>query len=387
MDDPRNVFRDAGASAMNVRSSRRAFLAAAGLAAAGTALGGSIALPTAAQAAAWSVVPDDTPHKRTWMAWPSSTAIWGRTLLPKIQADIATIAKTIAKYEPVVMCADGTTNAATARSKCGSTVTVISSIPVDDCWMRDSGPQFRRDGLGHLNVVGLNFNAWGNKQTHNKDKNVAMNVAAFDGLAFTTASFVGEGGAIENDGDGTCMGTVSSLVNANRNPGKTQAQVEAAILAAYGAQKMIWFPGLVGQDITDDHVDATSRFVRPGVGMVQLPLASQHDIWSNDERSQYGILSTSTDAKGRAIQVIQMAGPDPSKMRVKDPNFVDSYVNYHVVNGAVITAQFGDTSADAASKATLAAAYPGRVIEQINIDNLGDGGGGIHCVTMGEPLP
>jgi len=79
--------------------------------------------------------------------------------------------------------------------------------------------------------------------------------------------------------------------------------------------------------------------------------------------------------------------PDVTKIRqANSRTIVDAYVNYHVVNGAVITANFGDAAADAAAKVVLGAAYPGRVIEMINIDNLALGGGGVHCVTVGEPL-
>ena len=69
----------------------------------------------------------------------------------------------------------------------------------------------------------------------------------------------------------------------------------------------------------------------------------------------------------------------------RHPGFVDDYVNYYVCNGAVITAQFGDARADATTRRTLAATFPGRAIEQLNIDNLGNGGGGIHCVTQQQP--
>jgi agmatine deiminase len=70
----------------------------------------------------------------------------------------------------------------------------------------------------------------------------------------------------------------------------------------------------------------------------------------------------------------------------KDVNFVGCYANYYVCNGAVLCAQFGDARTDAEAKSTLAGAFPGRVIEQLNIDALGIGGGGIHCVTQQEPL-
>lgn len=327
---------------------------------------------------------EDKLHARTWMAWPSSTAIWGSALLPGIQADIALIAKTIAKYEPVILCADGATNASTAKTKAGTTVTVISDIPVDDLWARDTACLFRVDGAGKHDAIGLNFNGWGNKQTHAKDSLVAGRIAAKAGVPFSTASFTSEPGAIEQDGEGTLIATESSIINANRNSGKTKAQLETAMMAAYGATKVIWVKGIVGQDITDDHIDATSRFVRPGVVMVQVAPASDTSVWGDDSRSQFAILSAATDAKGRKLQVIKIN--PPATTRVTSPDFLNSYMNYYVCNGAVITAQFGDAVGDAAAKAAFVAAFPGRTIEMLNLDRLYNGGGGVHCSTQQEPI-
>ncbi|MFB7253426.1 agmatine deiminase family protein [Streptomyces nojiriensis] len=370
---------------------RRRFLAAAGLTAAAAALAategraGAAAAIRPAAAGAFRVPIEDVRHTRTWMAWPDSTSIWGNTL-GGVQQDIALIARTIAKYEPVYICANSG-SAAKARSMCGSTVTVISTIPVDDCWMRDTGPVFRTDGSGGLDAVGLNFNGWGKKQAHSRDNLVAGRIASYVGVPFTAAALVGEGGAIEQDGAGTLMATRSSLVNKNRNPNRTEAQIEAALLAAYGASKVIWFDGVKGQDITDDHVDATSRFLTPGRAAVQMPLASDNDVYAKDARQQYQILSASTAADGTRMTVDQIQGPDYNKIRSANPDFLASYANYYLCNGAVISAHFGDTRADTAAKATLARLYPGRTVEQLNIDRLGTGGGGIHCVTQQQPVP
>ncbi|MFJ3876319.1 agmatine/peptidylarginine deiminase [Streptomyces sp. NPDC090077] len=368
---------------------RRRFLTAAGLAAAGAAVTAAAA-PAVARAAArpaaagaFRVPIEDVRHTRTWMAWPDSTSIWGNKL-SGVQSDIALIARTIAKYEPVYLCANSG-SAARARSLCGSTVTVLTSIPVDDCWMRDSGPVFRTDGAGGLDAIGLNFNGWGNRQTHAKDNLVAGRVAAYTGVPFTSAALIGEGGAVEQDGAGTLMATRSSLVNSNRNPGKSQAQIEAALCTAYGASKVIWFDGVRGQDITDDHVDATSRFLAPGRALVQMPLATDNDVYAKDARQQYQILSAATAANGTRMSVDQLQGPDYYKIRSTNPDFLASFANYYVCNGAVISGQFGDTRADTASRATLGRLFPGRVVEQLNIDRLGTGGGGIHCVTQQQP--
>ncbi|WP_326707111.1 agmatine deiminase family protein [Streptomyces cyaneofuscatus] len=373
------------------RPNRRRFLAAAGLTAAGAALaavqGSAGAAPVRRPAAGTYRVPiEDVRHTRTWMAWPDSTAIWGRGALAGIQADIALIARTIARYEPVIMLANSA-SAAKARSQCGTAVTVISSIPVDDCWMRDTGPVFRTDGTGGLDAVGLNFNGWGRKQAHAKDALVAERIAAYTGVPFTYAEFVGEGGAIEQDGAGTLMATRSSLLNRNRNPGMAERTLTAEMCEAYGASKVIWFDGVYGQDITDDHVDATSRFLAPGEALVQMPLATDNDAYAKDARQQHRILTESTTAAGGPMDVTRLQGPDYDRIRSGNPDFLASYANYYLCNGAVISAHFGDARADAAAKATLTRLYPGRAVEQLNIDRLGTGGGGIHCVTQQQPVP
>ncbi len=57
------------------------------------------------------------------------------------------------------------------------------------------------------------------------------------------------------------------------------------------------------------------------------------------------ILQASTDAGGKKLQIIVL--PEPYDIRSKSDDFVASYVNYYVCNGAVIAPQFGDDAADA----------------------------------------
>ncbi|MCJ0871982.1 agmatine/peptidylarginine deiminase [Streptomyces sp. AP-93] len=375
--------------------SRRTLLTRTGAVAAGLAVGPVLGGIQPAQAAGWRVPGEETSHKRTWMAWPSSYTIWGSTL-SKIQTDIAKLAKEVAKYEPVTMCADGSSAASQARSMCGSTVTVISSVPVSDCWMRDTGPLFRVDDVGGLDSIGLNFNAWGENATtfygipgsaYNKDRVVAQKLAAYTGVAFAKSSVVGEGGGVEYDGDGTLMATESCWVNSNRNPGKTRSQIEAELLARFGATKMIWLPGVYGEDVTDGHIDGTARYIKPGVVMVQLNGAVRPAVWTRNAQAIHDVLVNATDARGRRLQVLTIQGPDtlPRIAAGKRADFLSSYMNWTVTNQAVITTQFGDIAKDAAAKSAIAAAY-GRPVVQLNLDNLyGNGGGGAHCVTMQEP--
>ena len=62
-----------------------------------------------------------------------------------------------------------------------------------------------------------------------------------------------------------------------------------------------------------------------------------------------------------------------------------SYVNHYVCNGAIIMAEFGDRDSYQRAAACMRTAYPNREMIQINVDALGELGGGIHCATHQLP--
>jgi agmatine deiminase len=51
----------------------------------------------------------------------------------------------------------------------------------------------------------------------------------------------------------------------------------------------------------------------------------------------------------------------------------------------VIAVEFGDDTIDEQARKTLAQLYPGREIVMLNVDPIGDAGGGIHCATQQQP--
>ena len=50
-----------------------------------------------------------------------------------------------------------------------------------------------------------------------------------------------------------------------------------------------------------------------------------------------------------------------------------------------MAAEFGDRETDEIARAALARHYPGRDIVMLNVDLLGEMGGGIHCATQQMP--
>lgn len=327
--------------------------------------------------------PEETdPHERTFMQWPVNPAVHDDPdFLSDLQATIAEIASTIAEFEPVVMLAAAEHHKAIKRLVSGQVD--LWDIPTDDLWARDSGPSFVVDGKGGLAVTQFDFNGWGGKQTHAHDGQIAARVAERLGLPVFDAGLVGEAGGVETDGHGTLIAHESTFINPNRNKG-SKAEVEAMLLETMGAKKMIWAPGIKGADITDYHIDALARFVKPGQVVIQKgDEVDPADPWSVAAFATHDILAGATDAEGRKLEMVIL--PEPLDIRVDSADFVSSYVNYYVCNGAVIAAEFGDKAADAKAAEILTELYPGREIVMLNIDTVGEVGGGIHCATHEQP--
>ena len=330
------------------------------------------------------VMPDEAdPHVRTWMAFGASASIWGRELLPEVRRNLATIANTIAQYEPVTMLVCQR-EYDIAQRMVGNHVELVIA-PLDDLWIRDTGPVFVRDGAARKAAINFNFNGWGEKQEYAKDAKVADFVAELAQAELLTTSLVMEGGCIEVDGHGTAIMTESCTLNDNRNPGVSKAEFEDLLMPLLGLEKIIWLPGIKGRDITDGHTDFYARFARPGVvlaGYDPDPDSYDHEI----TRMHLDMLKSATDAQGNLLNVIPLEAPFDIREDYLTEDFAAGYIGYYVCNGAVIMQAFGDTKADATAKEALQQAYPDRVIEQIAIDGIAAGGGSIHCATQQEPI-
>jgi agmatine deiminase len=331
----------------------------------------------AASLIAFTVPAEENRHAGTLMQWPVNRSVYrDEFFLELTQKTIGDIANTIAEFEPVTMLA-AKSDHTRARHKLSDKVT-LWDIPTEDLWCRDAGPIFAVDRAGQLVVSHIQFNGWGRKQVHRRDRKIAAAVANRMGLKLIASGLKGEAGGVEQDGHGLLMAHESSWVNNNRNPGQSRDQIEARLLAAYGADRMIWSKGLWGQDITDYHIDSLARFPGPGQVLVNLP----QDPDARDPFHQAALATHDTlKSAGLNITVI----PEPTKRRISDINFVASYANYYVCNGAVIAAQFGDAVADAIAVEALKKSYPGREVIAMNVDTLGELGGGIHCATQQIP--
>lgn len=343
-----------------------------------TAAAASFGRPATAQRAVPYRMPaEEAPHEATFMQWPHSPKVYkDPTFLRQVQHTIAKIANTIAQFEPVFLLAAKSQHRSARRLL--SIDVALWDIPTEDLWCRDAGPIFVRSADGQRAVAQIQFNGWGRKQIHRHDAQIAARVADRLNLPLLPTSLTGEAGGLDQDGHGLLMAHESSWLTDNRNPGLSRDDIEARLLRALGAKRMIWSPGVQGQDITDYHIDSLARFTGPGRVLMNLP-----DDPDPQDPFHMAALDThdALQAAGLQIEII----PEPTTRRVQHPDFVASYVNHYVCNGAVICPEFGDPRTDEIAQDALARHYPTREIIALNTDPLGELGGGIHCATQQMP--
>lgn len=338
--------------------------------------------------AGFRMPPEWAPHARTWMEFPPPNEAFGDPGTDELahhRQVWATVANTIARFEPVSMVCD-VGDAAVARMLLDPSIE-LHETPIDDAWMRDSGPTFLVHDDGRLGATHWRFNAWGDQgfSEWEDEQHVGGFVAGLAGAEIFTSSMVNEGGGIHVDGEGTVMITETVQLDPGRNPLWNAEQVETELKSFLGVSKILWLPRGLTKDYerfgTRGHVDIIATFVRPGVVLAHAQPDPEHPDFEIC-RENLAILRRSTDASGRTLEVIEIDAPRTSHV---DGELVDwGYINHYVCNGAVIMCTFDDPNDEPAAE-LLARVYPGREIVGVDARAIFACGGGIHCITQQQP--
>lgn len=320
------------------------------------------------------------PHAKTWMAWPHRQDLYG-TRLADMQRAYADVAKAIAQFEPVSMVVHPE-HTKSARTQLGDGIEIVA-LPIDDCWIRDSGPTFLKRADGGLAGVSWRFNAWGRKhEPFDADDALAGRVLAYEEAEMFRSFLHCEGGSLACDGDGTLIVTETSLLHPNRNPGLSKAWVEQELLRMLNVEKVVWLPGDPLDLETDGHVDGMCCFVRPGVVMFEYN-PDPSDLHGRILADNLAALKSQTDARGRSFEVIPI--PEAYDVEATSDVFARSYINFALANGGVVMPTFGRPSGEEA-KAAVAKAFPDRRIVTVDVGAVVPAGGAIHCITQEQPL-
>src|SRR3954451_15706231 len=321
-------------------------------------------------------------HERTLMAWPARLELWGDGFAA-VKRDYAIVASAVAAFEAVLMIAPEGARAE-VRRMCGRGVEALE-LPIDDSWMRDSGPIFVTGTCGGRAGVDFRFNGWGGKFAPcERDDAMPRALLASLGVDRFEAPFVLEGGSVSVDGDGTLLTTEQCLLHPNRNPGLDRGEIETLLREYLGIDTVIWLPhGLVEDRDTDGHVDNVAAFIGPGRVLVQT-VADVSSPNYEPLQENLSVIRAATDARGRRLEVVELDVLPATEVRGL-PGCVP-YTNLYLANGAAVVPVSGDDpDRDEAVLSLLASVLAPRDVVSVPGRMLAEGGGGVHCITQQVP--
>jgi len=334
----------------------------------------------------YSMPAEWAPHQATWVSWPHNRASWPGKFEP-VEPVMAEFVGVLSRSEVVrINVLDAAHEQHVRGFLEGRTEPrniVFHQFPTNDAWCRDHGAIFvTNDSDTPLVALDFEFNAWGGKYPHDLDNAIPPQMAAALDVPCIPVAAVLEGGSIDVNGAGAVLTTENCLLNPNRNPSMSKADIEAMLAARLGAHQVIWLgDGIVGDD-TDGHIDDLTRFVAEDriVTVVEQDRGDENYEPLAENRAR---LEGLTLADGRSVEIVELDMPRP--VEFAGDRLPASYANFYIANRVVLMPAFNDP-ADEPNRQALARCFPGREVVAIDCTDLVLGLGAFHCLTQQVPL-
>lgn len=338
----------------------------------------------------WRMPAEWERQEAVWFIWPHRENSWPGKLDAARRA-YARIAAAIAPTQTVRMIVQDETMRAEAAQMMAEAGAPLSNVelPVfqtDDSWIRDCGPIFvvreTGDGGREVAVTDWVFNTWGDKYPpYDRDNLVPGWIATMHGLARFVEDTVLEGGSIDTNGAGVLLTTGQCLLNPNRNPHLSRADIEAKLRAMLGFTDIIWLgDGVIGDD-TDGHVDDLSRFVDE----TTIVTAVEHDPEDANHgplRDNLELLRAARTPSGEPYTIIELPMPDP--VIYQGEQLPATYANFLITNEVVVMPSFACPADDVAA-GILQRCFPDRRVVAVDCRELVWGLGAVHCISCHQP--
>lgn len=256
-------------------------------------------------------------------------------------------------------------------------------------WMRDSGPVIVYNDKNQREAIRFDFNAWAKYSNFKKDRKIPRAIADQLDIPLSKAKYedhftVLEGGAIDNNGQGTLITTEECLLDSKiqvRNPEFTREDYSAVFKEYLGIEQTIWLGDGIEGDDTHGHIDDICRFISPDtVVLAEEKNSSDYNhrvLEENRERLEYIKL-----VNGKTLNVVRL--PMPQRIDFEDMRLPASYINFLIINDAVLVPTFNDPN-DYQALGKLRELMPGREVIGIHALDLIWGLGTLHCLSHEIP--
>lgn len=327
-------------------------------------------------------------HEATWLSWPHKEESWPGKI-EKVFSSYSLFVKHLAQSELVRINAGDEALKESAMKHLNEAGVDMDKVefyynPTNDAWCRDHGPAFLINPELEPSkvVVDWNYNAWGNKYPpYDKDDVIPTRIAKEFHLPVFNPGIVMEGGSVEFNGKGSLLTSKSCLLNKNRNPHLSQAQIENYLINYYGVEQILWVDeGIVGDD-TDGHIDDTVRFANEDT---VITVVEENKGDENYEALQKNLkqLQQMRLINGRQLNIIEL--PMPDVVIYQDQLLPASYANFYICNRFVIVPTFRSSKDDKALQ-IIAQAFPKHQTVGIDSTDIIWGLGSFHCLSQQEP--
>ncbi len=345
--------------------------------------------PKGEQIIMYTMPEESAPHAATWLQWPHQYQ-YGITYRNRLDHTWVQMTKELVNSEKVCIIAYNNTEKERIVRLLRNEDVALENIEfkiykTDDVWVRDNGPIYVKDRMGRLVIQDWGFNGWGEKADY-QNCDLIPSLIAKDELVprvNLAEMMINEGGAVEIDGYGTLLATQSAILNNNRNPDMTTKQAESIFSKYLGVTHFIWLEGKAGLEITDMHIDGFARFAGKDI----LVTMDYDDLleWQVPE-DDIDILYHARNKEQEPYQIVKLplTQNDVSTAYGKKLGYKGSYVNYYIANKKVLVPNYNDPN-DTVANEIIQGLYPDREVVGIDVRNLYENGGMIHCVTQQQP--
>lgn len=326
------------------------------------------------------------PHSACWLSWPRREGISFPDAYDDVLPALVDLAVGISQSETVCINVENAAREKEVRGYLGDRWNAnikFFHIAINEPWCRDHGPIFlKREGTDPLLILDWGYNAWGGKYPpFDNDDKVPTEIGKLLNLPVVHPGMILEGGSIEVNGSGTLLTTESCLLNPNRNPELSKAQIEQKLKDYLGVTNILWLGDGIEGDDTDGHIDDLTRFVNRQT----VVTAVEDDPSDNNYKPLQENLKRLKTLKledGRPLEIVTL--PMPKALVQEDMRLPASYANFYIGNKVVLLPVFEDPNDEQAIE-TIAKLFPGRKILPVSCKKLVWGLGTFHCLTQQQP--
>ncbi|APG63731.1 agmatine deiminase [Sphingorhabdus lutea] len=313
-------------------------------------------------------------HQAVWIGFPWNSAEWP-TDMDKAQQQIAAFANAVhcgGAGEHVILVAGDQSSYDRAISLVDDGVEVCLE-KIGDIWLRDTAAIITGSGANRR-AKNFDFNGWGGSYLMDGDQEIGDTLALAQKFPIDKCNWILEGGAIDVDGSGWAVTTMDCLLNPNRNPALSQADIAQKLNEDLGINNIIWLGDGLRNDHTDGHVDNLARFIR--AGHLLLPQSSP------DDPNFYIYEAAFAEASKHDVQISRICSP--GAYLVDGEAIPASYMNFYIGNKVVVMPAYGTKYDDEAAK-TLGMHFPNHKIAALPATAVILGGGSFHCASQQIP--